>query len=136
MQVGTLLLLAGAQTIAVKKLAPRYASDVLIGGILAGVTRFAKIVLPGRFTTCGLGEDLEGLSDDMYGMGDWMASPGNIRNAFALRGMDAYPSPQAPVIGTAGMDDYALRWQAQPQNIVQLDGLADSEVQREIAMQM
>lgn len=70
LEVGSLLLLAGAQGVFVDKVLKqrKYASDILIGGILAGVTRAVKTVLPNQFATCGL-------SDDLDGLGSYYASP-------------------------------------------------------------
>ena len=107
-------------------------SDILIGGMLAAVTRTAKLVLPGTFSTCGLGEDLDGL-------GSWYANPYNIGSAFRLmNGMGAYASPGAPEIGTHGIADYAQLYQTQaPTVITALDGLAANQaLGEEIASQM
>ncbi len=128
-EIGSLLLLAGANAMVAKRIWPKHASDILIGGILAGVTRAVKTVLPGRFSTCGLGEDMEG----MGGMDGWFADPRQIQHAFPLAG---YASPAAPTIGTHGLGDEAMYHQVQPTNVIQLDGLANEEVGREIAMQM
>ncbi len=127
LQIGTLLLTAGGQMLAVKKLAPKYAANVLVGGILAGVTRAAKMVLPGRFITCGLGEDFEGLDD-------WFMNPRLAQSAFPLHGMDGYASPQARMIGTSGMGDEATLMQAQ--HAITLDGFADMALAEELAQQM
>lgn len=137
-EVGSLLALAGLQAFVVKKFIPKIlnANDILIGGILAGVTRGVKAIIPGHFTTCGLGEDMEGLGDDLEGLGAWFATPRSIGSAFALRG---YASPQAPTIGTHGLGDEAVFNQIQGNmghNLVTLDGMANDEVGREIAMQM
>ena len=133
-QVATLAAVAMAQSALVSKVVllrkALNPNDILIGGMLAAVTRAARLILPGTFATCGLGEDLDGL-------GDWMATAGpggNIANAFSLRG---YASPQALMIGTHGIGDYAQIYQTQPPVVITaLDGMADYEVQREIAAQM
>ncbi len=135
--IGTLLLLGGAQGVFVSKVLkqPKYAADVMIGGILAGVTRAVKMVLPNQFSTCGLGEDMEGL-------GAYYASPGNVvvtpngQYVNRLNGLSAYPGPALPLIGTHGLGDEAMYHQVQPTNVITLDGMADAEMQREIAMQM
>ncbi len=105
-------------------------ADILIGGMLAAVTRTARLALPGTFQTCGLGEDLDGL-------GDWMASPGNISRAFPL--LNGYASPAAPMIGTHGIGDYAQIYQTQAPVVINtaLDGLAANQaLGEEIASQM
>lgn len=111
-------------------------SDILIGGMLAAVTRTAKTLLPGTFSTCGLGEDLDGL-------GSWYANPYNIGSAFRLmNGMDAYASPvgvrAGEALGIHGLNDYAQLYQTQPPTVITaLDGLAANQaLGEEIASQM
>lgn len=122
LEVGSLLLLGGANALFVGKVLkqPKYAKDILIGGILAGVTRAVKMVLPGHFATCGLGEGegFMGLGEEMDGLGSYYASPGNLvvtpnghfqgqlnqpgRYPHAhMRGFGAYASPSA--VGIAGL---------------------------------
>jgi hypothetical protein len=146
-QIATLFGVASAQAAITSTRMLRkifHPGDILIGGFLAGITRTARTILPGTFQTCGLGEDLDGLSG-------WFANPHNIGGAFPLmNGMGAYaspaairenlgwaPSPGNPLIGTTGIGDYAQLYQTQaPVVITALDGMADYEVQREIASQM
>lgn len=140
-EIASLLGIAGLQGMIVHKFIPKIlnANDVLIGGILAGVTKTARMVLPSSFSSCGLGEDMEG-------MGAYYATPEQIMGAITpngmhagfpgMRGFGAYPSPAAPLIGTHGLGDEAMYQQVQPANVVTLDGMADAEIQREIAMQM
>lgn len=160
-EIASLLGVASVQAFVVKKFIPKMlnASDILIGGILAGVTRGVKAVLPGSFTTCGLGEDFEGMGDSYYptpwqvnhailtsngypaGMG---YAPGPDTKMLQMSGMGAFANPNQPFIGTHGLSDHAtanpsgqvLVHGAQPRLIQQLDGLANDEVGREIAMQM
>ncbi len=125
--IGALLLLGGAQGVFVSKVLkqPKYATDIMIGGILAGVTRAAKTVLPKQFSTCGLGEDLDGLADDLDGLGDYTISPNdmivntngmyegtlNHQGRFPhgpMHGMDAYPSPDTRMIHMHGLSDHAV----------------------------
>ncbi len=151
-EVFSLFVLAGAASVVAAKTAVRkYVSpaDILIGGMLAGITRGAKLLFPGSFATCGLGEDLEG-------MDGWFANPHNIGTAFPLlngyagphalaqgvregiAGMGWAPGPGNPTIGTSGMNDYAQLYQTQaPTVITALDGMAaNAEVSHEIGMQM
>lgn len=124
--IATVGLMAGVNGVLARRFAPRYADGILVGGILAAVTRLAKMVLPGHFATCGL-------SDDLDGLGDWFADPRNIGSAFRL---GSYAHVGQPTIG---MSDYAIQPQVQPGNVVQLDGLsgmANAEVSNEIASQM
>lgn len=134
-EAATLLALSGANAMVVGKVLkqPKYASDVFIGGILAGVTRVIKAVAPGMFNTCGLRGDMEGLSD-------WTIGPQNVMNAFSARqpfmnGMDAYPSPAAPLIGTHGLADSAVVPQVNYANAHpnMLDGLANLALAEELA---
>lgn len=154
-EVAALLGIASAQAVFVKKFIPKMlnANSILVGGILAGVTRGIKAIAPGSFTTCGLGEDMDGL-------GSYFVSPNQIAAAIGTHGQHvgiphpsqfvygtgfgAYPSPAAPLIGTHGLSDHATGLPAgqvlahgmQPRLIHALDGLANDEVGREIAMQM
>lgn len=107
------------------KFASKYSNDVFVGGMLAGVTRLLKAVLPGHFNTCGLGEDMEGL-------GDWMVSPSNIATArYGTHGIGWAPGPNTPAIGTHGIGDEAVWGQINPPGymnppmspLVVLDGL-------------
>ncbi len=106
--------------------------DVMIGGFLAGITRGAKLLFPGSFTTCGLGEDMEGL-------GSWYVAPfGNAAHPI-LAGMGAYASPHAVDRAlVAGMGDHAIYPQThEPLMITALDGLAANQAMgEEIGMQM
>lgn len=134
--IGALLLLGGAQGVFVSHILkqPKYATDIMIGGILAGVTRAVKMVLPNQFSTCGLGEDMEGLGDYIYpGVGVVTLNGQWVQR---LNGLGAFARPGAPLIGTHGLGDEAMYHQVQPTNVIQLDGMADAEMQREIAMQM
>ncbi len=150
-EIATLLLLASGQGMFVKRFIPKVlnANDIFIGGLIAGATRALKMVLPKTFQTCGLGEDLDGLGYEMdgmgdysyvQGMGDYTVSPGNpVINTQGgwvnrLNGMDAYPGPQAPTIGTHGLDDSAVI--PQVQRAITLDGMADMAVADEISNQM
>ncbi len=133
--VGALLLLGGAQGVFVGKVLkyPKYATDLMIGGILAGVTRAVKMVLPNQFSTCGLGEDMEGLGDYIHpGVG--VVTP-NGQFVQHLNGFGAYIGPSNPLTGTHGLGDEAMYHQVQPTNVIQLDGMADAEISRELAMQ-
>lgn len=138
-EIGSLLAIAGLQGMVVHKFIPKIlnANDILIGGILAGVTKAARTVLPGQFSSCGLGEDMEGLGNSFYATPEqvlYPITPNGMRTSIA--GFGAYQSPAAPLIGTNGLGDEAMYQQVQPANIVTLDGMADAEIQREIAMQM
>ncbi len=128
-EIGTLLLLASAQGMVVKKFIPKIlnANDIFIGGLIAGATRALKLVLPSTFMGCGLGEDFEG-------MGSYYADPRQIMHAFPLHGIGAYPGPQAPMIGTHGLGDEAVY--PQVQHAITLDGMANDAVGQEIANQM
>ncbi len=131
LDVLTVGLTAGLAGMATRRFAPKYANNVLIGGALAAVTRAIRNFAPSILPSSCLGDDMDGLSEDLDGLSDWMASPRNIRNAFPLHGMSAYPGPSAPVIG---MNDYAMNVQTTPQALVQLDGM--DAVGEEIAAQM
>ncbi len=141
-EIGSLLLLASGNALVAKRIWPKHANDILVGGILAGVTRAVKTVLPGRFPTCGLGEDsMDGMGDYSYvqGMGN-LGSGGFIgpfvaSRAFTMQGIDGYASPHAPTIGTHGLGDEAVYQQVQGnqgRNLVTLDGLANMAVMQEI----
>lgn len=137
LDVLTVLGVASIDAAIVKKIKPAYASDILVGGLVAGLLRGAKAVLPNQFNACGLGEDLEGLRDDMEGLGAYYATPGQVMHPIGTSGMGQLgwaPGPRTPVVGTSGMNDYALHAQVQPGNVVQLDGMDDviSEVSSQI----
>lgn len=151
-EVLSLFILSGMASIAAAKTPARKylnPSDILIGGMLAGITRGAKLLFPGSFSTCGLGEDMDG-------MGGLFIGPQNTNYAFPLlngyagphalaqgvrdgiAGMGWAPGPGNPTIGTSGMNDYAQLYQTQaPTVITALDGMAaNAEVSHEIGMQM
>lgn len=141
LNVVTVLVTAGLAHVAARRFLPKYAPGVLIGGVLAGVTRgvreFAPSVLP---SSClgddmeGLGWDLEGLGEDMDGLGDWTIGPKNAYSAFPL---GSYAHMGQPLVGTAGFGDYANMGQSGQKHyshLVKLDGM--DAVGEEIASQM
>ncbi len=109
------------------RMTSKYAQNVLTGGLLAGVTRLLRKVLPGKFSTCGLGEDLEGF-------GDWTPSPAQFARPI-MAGLGWAPGPGTPQIGTHGMGDSAVWNQTFPGNyqhqagspLVTLDGMGDAD---------
>lgn len=149
-EIGSLLLLSGGNALVAKKIWPKHASDILVGGILAAVTRGVKTVLPGRFSTCGLGEDMEGLGmyEYVHGLGNFVIGPHSTQTAFSMsgyggpmtpkigtHGLGWAPGPNMPEIGTHGLGDEAVYQQVQGNqghNLVTLDGLANLAVMQEI----
>ncbi len=137
-EVLSLFVLAGAAGVFAAKTPLRKLvnpSDVLIGGILAGITRGAKYLFPGTFTTCGLGDD------GMDGLNGWYANPHNIGTAFPL--LNGYAGPAAIAQGVregiAGMNDYAQLYQTSAPTLINtaLDGMAaNAEVAHEIGSMM
>ncbi len=135
--VATVLMTAGLAGVFTRRFAPKYANSVLIGGALAGVTRGIRTLAPNLLPSSCLGDDMDGLSEDLDGLADWMASPGNIARAFPLHGIGSYAHIGQPVVGTGYMGDYANMGQSGQQQfakMVQLDGM--DAVGEEIASQM
>lgn len=123
--VAAVLATAGVTGTLAKKYLPKYGNDILIGGMLAGLTRGLKTAFPNQFGGTGLGEDdLEGLEDFV-----------DPRQVMAPIGMSDYADPRrlmAPV-GTSGLGDSATVPQAR--GAITLDGLADLAVAEEIESQ-
>jgi hypothetical protein len=120
----------------------RSSNAFYVGGMLAGVTRSLKYIFPGTFSTCGIG-------DDMDGMGDWFASAGpqgNVAMAFPnthgwrpphhgpyphprlpfhphMHGMGAYVGPSTPDFQMHGMGDYAQFGATMPSAMVRQGGM-------------
>ena len=104
--------MAGVAGAAAHRFMPSRGSDVLLGGMLAGLTRTLKMVWPSQFGS--LGDDLE---QDMEGLYDYV-DPRQI---------------MAPM-GTRGFGDYGTVPQAT--GAMRLDGIsADMAVAEEIASQ-
>lgn len=153
-EVAALLGIASAQAVFVKKFIPRMlnANSILVGGILAGVTRGIKAIAPNSFTTCGLGEDMDGLGDfvnpfniahSINPHGQYVGIPHPNQFVYG-NGFGAFARPDQPMIGTHGIGDHATGLPAgqvlahgmQPRLIHALDGLANLAVQEEIAQSM
>lgn len=150
-EVLSLFVLSGAAGVFSKKFLSKFVnpSDVLIGGILAGITRGAKYLLPGTFATCGLGDDegFMGLGEDMDGLGAFY-HPGmqvitpNGMFVNHLNGMGSYAHKGQPLItlnGGYGMGDSAVVPQTRAPLLINtaLDGMgAMQAVGEEIGMQM
>lgn len=131
LKIVALLGMAGVNGFAASKfsLTRRYANDIFIGGVLAGANKLAQKLLPGAFYTCGLSEDLDGFSGMGYGGGP--VGPSTYMYPFGTSGVGSYAHLGQPIRqGTSGLDDYGQPSQVHP---TLLDGLANAEVEREIA---
>lgn len=121
-KIAALLAMAGVNGFIASKVGPlrKYANDIFIGGVLAGANKLAQKLLPGAFATCGLSEDLDGLASFVPG-------PSSPIYPFGTNGLGWAPGPGTPIVG---MNDYGQPSQVHP---TLLDGLANAEVEREIA---
>lgn len=142
LNIGSTLLTAGAAGVVAKRFAPKYANDVLVGGLLAGLSSTLKSIWPQHFGS--LADDLEGIGDD--GLGNtWMIGPGEAAAAIPMnvldtnapvsyvqqrspymRGMESYMHPSQPVVSLSGggMGDEATV--PQVENAVRLDGMDET----------
>jgi hypothetical protein len=122
--VVTVLVTAGVAGTLAKKYLPKYGDDILLGGMLAGLTRGLKTAFPNQFGNLSGDDDLDGLDD--------FVNPNQVMRPI---GMNDYADPRqlmAP-IGVSGFGDSATVPQAT--RAMQLDGLADMAVAEEIEAQ-
>ncbi len=148
LDVISVLGIAGLNAFATQKLkfASKYSSDIFIGGMLAGATRALRHILPGHFSTCGLGEDLEGLSNSYYatfdqvmhpiGPNGYLQNPGHpMHHTMPYGHMGAYAGPGSKMISLKGVGDEAIFTQLNPGQyvhqpnspVITLDGMGDAE---------
>lgn len=123
--VVTALGAAGVAGMVAGRFMPSRKNDVMLGGMLVGLTRALAAVFPGTFKDIRMGED------DLSGFGDYV----DPRQIAAPIGINDYVDPRqiAAPVSMRGMGDEATVPQAAA--AVGLDGFAEQAVAEEIAMQ-